>query len=245
MTDASRPVRIPSTATVLRTQPLTLSMVRIVFRAELDAHDLFADSYVKLRFGDAVRAYTVRSFVEGELTIDFVVHGDEGLAGPWAAAAAPGDEIQFVGPGGAWSPRPSADWHLFIGDDSALPAIASGLERLGDAKALVIAEVGARGDEYPLPGAADVTWVYRGEAAYGERLVDAVIDAQFPAGDVEAFVHGNADAVRPLRRHLLGARGVDRENLSISGYWRAGLTDEAWRAGKREFNAAMEAEAPR
>ena len=36
-----------------------------------------------------LRTYTVRSFdpAAGELTIDFVHHGDVGLAGPWAAAA--------------------------------------------------------------------------------------------------------------------------------------------------------------
>jgi NADPH-dependent ferric siderophore reductase len=222
-------------------------MVRVVLGGSDVAaipRDLFADSYVKLIFGEALRAYTVRSLDGEEMTIDFVVHGDEGLAGPWAASAAPGDEIRFVGPGGAWSPRRSADWHLFVGDESALPAIASGLERLAGAKALVFAELAGPGDEYPLPEVAEVTWVYRGEAAYGERLVDAAIDAKFPAGDVEAFVHGNADAVRPLRRHLLGERGVERAKLSISGYWRAGLTDEAWRAGKRDFNAAMEAESP-
>src|SRR5687767_10059888 len=35
----------------------------------------------------ARRRYTVRSWDAGahELTLDFVVHGDEGVAGPWAA----------------------------------------------------------------------------------------------------------------------------------------------------------------
>ena len=66
--------------------------------------------------------------------------------------------------------------------------------------------------------------------------------AAVPEGDVEAFVHGNAEMVRPLRRYLLGERGLPREHLSVSGYWRSGMTDEGWRASKREFNAAMEAE---
>src|SRR4051794_16070430 len=48
------------------------------------------------------RTYTVRDWdpASGELTIDFVYHGDEGLAGTWAASAVPGDRIQFFGPGG-------------------------------------------------------------------------------------------------------------------------------------------------
>lgn len=225
-------------------------MVRVVFAGpDVSAlpGDLFADAYVKLLFGESTRAYTLRRLARGELWIDFVVHGDEGLAGPWAAAASPGDRLSFVGPGGEWSPRPGADWHVFVGDESALPAIASGLDRLfaaaPEAKAQVFVEIGAAGEEYPLPANAAVTWIYRDGAPYGDRLVETVLAASLPEGDVEAFVHGNAEAVRPLRRYLLRERGLAREKLSISGYWRSGMTDEGWRASKREFNALMESEA--
>ena len=226
-------------------------MVRVVFGGPDVAAlpgDLFADAYVKLVFDGVNRAYTVRRLTAGEMWIDFVVHGDEGLAGPWAASASPGDSLPFVGPGGEWSPRASADAHLFVGDESALPAIASGLEALlaakPEAKAQVYAEISGVGEEYPLPAGPglEVKWVHRGDAAYGQLLTAAVLGASYPEGDVEAFVHGNADMVRPLRRYFLRDKGLERGKLSISGYWRAGLTDEAWRAEKREFNALMEAE---
>ncbi len=72
----------------------------------------------------STRTYTVRAWdaEAGELTIDFVHHGDSGLAGPWAANARPGDEIFFNGPGGAYAPRADAGWHLLAGDESAIPA---------------------------------------------------------------------------------------------------------------------------
>ncbi|PKQ27356.1 MAG: NADPH-dependent ferric siderophore reductase [Actinobacteria bacterium HGW-Actinobacteria-4] len=227
-------------------------MVRVILTGpELAAvPDLpFADTYVKLRFGDAVRAYTVRSrdHEANELAIDFVVHGDQGLAGPWAAAAKPGDAITFLSPGGDWAPRPDAQAHLLVGDEAAIPAIAAALERM-PASAVVMAFVEVESAEHhvdlPVTDHTQVMWVHRDEhgGAYGPGLVKAVTEVPFPVGDVEAFVHGNADMVKPLRRYLLRERGMDRAHLSISGYWRTHHTDEDWRAIKRDFNAAMEAD---
>ncbi|GAA3307717.1 hypothetical protein GCM10020295_67430 [Streptomyces cinereospinus] len=53
------------------------------------------------------RTYTVRAWDPEvrELTLDFVLHGDEGLAGPWAMRAQPGETLRFMGPGGAYAPR--------------------------------------------------------------------------------------------------------------------------------------------
>jgi NADPH-dependent ferric siderophore reductase len=240
------------TAAVARTEWLSPAMVRVVLIGpELAAlPDLgFTDTYVKLRFGDAVRAYTIRSFDRAarELVIDFVVHGDEGLAGPWAAAAQPGDEISFLSPGGDWAPRPDAQAHLLVGDEAAIPAIAAALERMPASAAVVVfleVESAAHHVDLPVTDQTEVTWVHRDDhgGEYGPGLVKTVMDAPFPEGDVEAFVHGNADMVKPLRRYLLRERGMDRAHLSISGYWRTHHTDEAWRAIKRDFNAAMEAD---
>ncbi|WP_028709220.1 siderophore-interacting protein [Propionicicella superfundia] len=228
----------------------------------------FTDHYVKLLFPppgapygmpvdpDAVReayprelwpvmrTYTIRSFDRGarRMAIDFVVHGERGLAGPWAAGARPGDEISFRGPGGAWGPPPVADAVILAGDESALPAIAAALERLDPGVgAVVFAEVGDAGDEFALPAhpRAEVCWVHRDR---GESLEETIVGADLPGGVVHAFVHGNADMMRPVRRHLLVERGLPRERTSISGYWRTGQTEDVWQATKREFNASLEAD---
>ncbi|MEU9132641.1 siderophore-interacting protein [Kitasatospora sp. NPDC048540] len=261
-------------AQVLRTERITPHMVRLVLGgAGLEGFEgaEFADQYVKVLFAapgaaypepwdlgwireelpreqwPVSRTYTVRSWdaAARELTIDFVVHGDEGLAGPWAAAAQVGDTVRFGGSSGGYVPDPAADWHLLVGDESALPAIAAAMERM-PAGAIVHAfvEVADAAEEQKIvtPDGMAVGWLHRGGRATGETLVEAVTALEFPPGEVCAFVHGEAGFVKELRRHLRLDRGVPRERLSISGYWRLGQSDEAWRAGKREWNAQVEAE---
>ncbi|WKU07847.1 siderophore-interacting protein [Micromonospora sp. HUAS LYJ1] len=194
-----------------------------------------------------LRAYTVRAWdaAAGELTIDVVHHGDEGLAGPWAARLRPGDEVLFVGPGGAYAPDPTADWHLLVGDESALPAIGVALERLPEgAPAVVLVEIADPADEQslPSPGAVALTWLHRAGRPVGEALVAAVRELEFPPGRVHAFVHGEATFVKELRRLLRVERSVPREALSISGYWRQGMDDEGWRSTKPDWNRQVEAE---
>ncbi|WP_086828770.1 siderophore-interacting protein [Streptomyces sp. NRRL B-24572] len=261
-------------ARVVHTERITPHMVRVVLGGPgLDgfAADTYTDHYVKLLFAPegvaypepfdierirtefprdqwpTTRTYTVRAWdpVHRELTIDFVVHGDEGLAGPWAARARAGETVRFLGPGGGYAPDPAADWHLLAGDESALPAIAVALEQLPEgAKAHAFIEIADAAEEQKLATAAgiEVTWLHRGGRPVGEALVEAVTALDFPAGDVHAFVHGEAGFVKELRRHLRLDRGVARERLSISGYWRLGKSDEGWRAMKREWNDQVERE---
>ncbi|MGQ4513787.1 SIP domain-containing protein [Streptomyces sp. DW26H14] len=261
-------------ARVVRTERITPHMVRIVIGGEglapVECGE-FTDHYVKMIFPEpgaeypepfdmdrireefpreqwpTTRTYTVRAWDPEalEMTFDFVVHGDEGLAGPWAARAVPGEIVRFLGPGGGYAPDPEADWHLLAGDESALPAIAAALERApSDVPVHAFVEVGDAAEEQKImcPDGVGVTWLHRGERPVGEALVAAVRELDFPAGSVHAFVHGEAGFVKELRKHLRNERGVPRERLSVSGYWRQGHNDEAWRAVKREWNAQVERE---
>ncbi|MER6951300.1 siderophore-interacting protein [Nonomuraea sp. NPDC000554] len=259
---------------VLRTEWITPHMIRVVLGGDgLDdfATSGMTDHYVKLVFlhegveypapfsvrnvretmprelWPRLRTYTVRFWDSDtrELTLDFVYHGDEGLAGPWAARAVPGDELFMIGPGGGYVPEPSAGWHLLVGDESALPAIAASVEALpAGAPAHVFIEVEEPEEEQKLPTYGDVrvTWLHRAGGPVGKALVAAVRGLDFPEGDVQAFVHGEAAFVKQLRRHLRVERGIPLERLSISGYWRLGADDEAWRAVKKDWNRQVEAE---
>ncbi|MFG2043331.1 siderophore-interacting protein [Dactylosporangium sp. NPDC048998] len=192
------------------------------------------------------RTYTVRFWDPDarELTLDFVLHGDTGLAAQWAVRARPGDALHFGGPGGAYSPDPAAGWHLLAGDESALPAIAAALPRVpAGATCAAFVEVGDPADAQDIPG---VTWLHRGAGPIGSALVPAVLAHPFPAGAgpaaVHAFVHGEASFVKELRRYLRVERGMPRERLSVSGYWRLGHDEDGWQASKRAWNAQIEAE---
>lgn len=193
------------------------------------------------------RTYTVRSFDRDTnvMTVDFVVHGDEGLAGPWAASAEVGARIGFRGPGGKFVPDPAADAYLLVGDDAALPAIAATLEALPrDAVAEVFVEVEGDEDRLDLPTTTRTTvhWIHRAGHSHGVTLAEAVRNTPLPSGKVQAFVHGNAHMVKDLRRFLFIDRDIDKSQVSISGYWRTDYTEDAWQASKHEFIAAMEAE---
>lgn len=250
--DAPRPKRVPRTAHVVSKTTLTPNMVRIVLGGEglagFGAGE-FTDHYVKLQIPDPAsgegatrtRTYTVREWdaERGELTIDFVVHGDEGFAGPWARRAQPGDTINLNGPGGGYAPDPDAAWHLMVGDPAVLPAIGASLARIPEGVPVhVLVEVDGPDDEQPLqtPGDLHVTWTHGGPGS----IVDVIESYEFPEGPVSAFVHGEASTVRAVRKHLLVDRAIAREAISVSGYWKRTRTDEEWRADKAEWNRQAE-----
>ena len=175
------------------------------------------------------RDYTVRDADPDQpsMDIDFVLHGD-GPAANWARQVRPGQKLEFVGPSGRYRPDPAADWHLFGGDESALPAVLAMVESLpADAPAVLYVEVADAAEEQPVSGPArpEVHWLHRGDAIAGANtlLEDALRAARLPAGQGRIWLAGHTPTVRGIRAHLLTERGVDRRALYVRGYWdRAG-----------------------
>jgi len=265
-----------TTLEVRRTERITPHMVRVVAGgAELAGFPdtPYTDRYVKIVFPrpdvsypdpfdleliraslpreqwPLTRTYTVRALdrAAGELTIDFVHHGDAGLAGPWAAGAVAGDRLRLLGPGGAYAPRPQADWHLLVGDESALPAIGAACERVpAGVPVVAVLEVADDTERQPLagPGRLQAHWLYRTDGST-ERVLTRLRSLRLPTGRVHAFVHGEAGMVRAVRRYLLEERGVPRDALSVSGYWRLGRDEDGWRADKAAEKVAEQAAAER
>ncbi|WP_242530544.1 siderophore-interacting protein [Nocardioides aromaticivorans] len=252
---SGKPAKPITLLTVERKEQLSPGMVRIHFTGDLAAFEgsAWTDRYVKLVFGDVaelarggrptLRTYTAVApdVAAGTLSIDFVVHGDEGIAGPWAAAAQPGDSIHVRGPGGAYAPDPAADWHLLAGDEAAIPAIRQALAALpADAQGYVVLQVDAASyqQEVATPAGVELTWLHRTDPAH-PSLADAVRALPWREGRVHAFVHGEGQAVmKEIRPYLVSERGVPRDDVSISAYWKQGRTEERF----REWKAALAAE---
>lgn len=186
------------------------------------------------------RTYTVRRVNPQEQSIDieFVVHGDEGIAGPWARNAQTGDTLCFVGPAGIYAPDPSFDRHLLVGDETAIPAIGAALESMDDSfVATVLLEVAGPEDEIELPHAkgVDVRWVHRGEAfSLESTILEREVRAlPWPEGRVQIFAHGEREVMKNLRRYFHNERGVERRDMSLSAYWAFGRAEDAFQAEKR------------
>jgi NADPH-dependent ferric siderophore reductase len=178
------------------------------------------------------RTYTPRHVdrEDRRLTVDFVLHGDGGPASAWAAAARAGDRVVVTGARGAYRIDPDADWTLLVADEAALPAVGTILDAApAGARVLLVAEVADEAEQLKLDTAAELTtvWCYRGEGhdGFGMTAAQAVRDLALPEGRGACWVGLEATAMRAVRRHLLGERGLDRDQLYTRGYWKLGAVD--------------------
>jgi NADPH-dependent ferric siderophore reductase len=218
---------------VARTTRLTPHMQRL----ELTAAELDGFSYAPgqdvmvLVAADARkpvrRRYTIRLLdpAAKSLTVDVVLHGD-GPGERWVRSALPGDRIEGIGPRGKIFPNPAADWHLFMGDESALPAILAMTESLpGDADATLVLEIPEAADEQEVLAAARtrVSWLHRVGSPPGDpaALAAEAADVELPPGNGHAYLLGEAKVVLAMRA-VLARRGLPQEHMSPKAYWGRG-----------------------
>jgi NADPH-dependent ferric siderophore reductase len=173
------------------------------------------------------RRYTIRSLDRDKLllTLDVVLHGT-GPGERWVRSARPGDRIEGIGPRGKITPSISADWHLFIGDESALPAIFAMTESLpGDSAATLLIEVPDPDDEQELsaPARTRISWLHRLGRPAGDQaaLAAEAAEVELPPGNGHAYLLGEAKVVSVLR-DVLGDRGLSPDQVSPKAYWGRG-----------------------
>jgi NADPH-dependent ferric siderophore reductase len=231
--------------TVARVAHVTPNMIRITLTGA-DLHSFFSgayDDHIKLFFPRAdgaplaedekpiARDYTPRRYdpVAGELDVDFSVH-DAGPATLWAMQAAVGQTLNIGGPRGSFVVTDDFDWYLFVGDETALPAIGRRLEELRpQAKVIVIAEVSDASEEQTFTSRASVQtiWLHRGKAAPGSTtlLDDAVAKQKLPSGDGYVWVACESLTAKRLRRILVEDHAHPKAWVKAAGYWKHGAAN--------------------
>jgi NADPH-dependent ferric siderophore reductase len=164
------------------------------------------------------RRYTIRRSdpAEGIADFEIEIHDGRGPAIRWAAKAERGEHLEAIGPRGGISLRPMATSHLFVLDDSAMPAAFVLLEALPadtPATALLVTSHGTK--SRPAPAGAPATslvWLDRAEML--EMLSDL-----HPAAGTAAYLFGERHLVRTAE-DLLVAGGLDRDAVASKAYWR-------------------------
>jgi NADPH-dependent ferric siderophore reductase len=224
---------------VKRVDKIAAHMIRVALGGDLEGFtSLGFDDHIKLFFPQppapsgepqvASRDYTPRRYdaAGNTLEIEFVLH-DAGPATAWAEQVQPGQSLQIGGPRGSFIIPTTFDWHLLIGDDTALPAIGRRLGELpAGTKVVVLAEVDGPTDELKLDSAADVsvTWAHRNGAEAGTTtvLADKLRTMRLPKGDYYAWVACESLTAKALRVQLIADHGANPKWMRAAGYWRRG-----------------------
>jgi NADPH-dependent ferric siderophore reductase len=239
---------------VKRVQPLTPHLIRVTFTSD-DLHDFESasfDDHIKVFFPapgadrpvlpsagpngpvfpedqprPVARDFTPRRYDRAarELDIEFAMH-EAGPAATWAAQAKVGQYLGIGGPRGSLVIPTGFDWHLLIGDETALPAIARRLTELPAgtrvAAVLEVADPSARMN-FDTEPELHAVWRYRSESPYrGAALLQAVRETYLPEGEGYVWAAGESATMRAVRYHLCTERGVDKSRIRAASYWKQG-----------------------
>jgi NADPH-dependent ferric siderophore reductase len=138
------------------------------------------------------------------------------VAARWAADAKVGSRLEAIGPRGKITVLSESGSHLFVADDSAMPAAFAMLESLSrgaTATAVLVTSHGPGSRPGPLSSAdTRLLWIEEAE-------VPEVIDGlDLPRG-LAAYVMGERHLVIRSVDALVAAR-VDRDGVASKPYWR-------------------------
>lgn len=223
-------------------------------RVPAKAHKLFG--YLKfLRIPDGerpvMRNYTVREYRAAttergaEIDVDFVLHGSaaDGTAGPasrWAETCAGGDRVLVIDEGLTFNPQRGVDRVILVGDETALPAIASICASLPEsASGAVIIEVPSEDDAltFAHPAGISVQTIVRPhDVDPGALALEALRGLPLPDAPFHAYGAGEQSLASGVRKQLVSERGVDKNLVSFCGYWKTGAASPTSKTA-RELSA--------
>ncbi|WP_417828594.1 DUF2218 domain-containing protein [Thalassospira sp.] len=173
------------------------------------------------------RVYTIRNIdaKAGWIDVDFVMHGDNGPGSAFAMHAAPDDVVAMTGPLG--TALPDADWMLFTGDETALPAIGRYLAEMPDhVSGHAFLEVGSQADVIALPTNSQikVQWLFRDDNAPVARslLQDAIRSVALPGETEHVYLWAGVEQgdYKPIHTYWRKELGLPRDRCLAMTFWR-------------------------
>jgi NADPH-dependent ferric siderophore reductase len=223
---------------VMSTTRLSTSIISVVLGGSAEALGGIPGNDVMIRLADAngrlvSRRYSVRSVDQATDTLTlWVTIEHEGPGSTWAREAQPREEIVVIGPRGKIPLDTDADWHLFVGDASALAAsyrMAESIEVPG--RAIFIIEIDAPDDAVTanFDESLGVTGIFvdrKGRALNDPAgLFSGLAAFELPAGVGHAYLFGEFHVMRAMQV-ALADRGFGPEQISHKPYWRAGISNQ-------------------
>lgn len=227
---------LAATCVVRSSRPLSTNLYEVVLDGPGSELGGPAGSDVMLLLGGSSHArlrrrYSVRSATADSLTL-WIATGHAGVGAQWARTVTPGTRIDVVGPRGKIHLDPVADWHLFIGDASALGAfyrLADAIEAPG--QAMFIVEVSDPTDSVTasFDEGIGVTGIFvdRRDRSFRdpEGLLAGLAALSLPEGEGHAYVFSEFHVTRSVRTALMDL-GLAAEQISHKAYWRDGQANK-------------------
>lgn len=223
---------------VVATTKLSTSVYEVVLSGDATTLAGVAGNDVMIRLADEQgrfvrRRYSVRDLDEEHETFTLWITVDhQGPGTTWVTTAQPGDTVDVIGPRGKIPLDPLADWHLFVGDVSALGSfyrLAQSIEVPG--QAIFVVEIDASDDALPARfdeglgvtgifvnrdgrDPSDATGLLRGLAAFA-----------LPEGLGHCYLFGEFHAMRTIQDALFD-RGLAPEQVAHKAFWRSGRRNQ-------------------
>lgn len=234
---------------VVAINDITPHLRRITFAGDelIDFPENAAGSYIKLVFNpdtdeQSVRTYTIRQQRQDAFDVDFVLHGDSGVASAWANKTRIGEKLHIGGPGKGQMINFEADWYFLVGDMTALPAISVNLEQLpSNAKGYVVIQIEAEEDKQTLimPEQMQLIWVVEPLGQH-EKLLQTAKAQVWLEGSVATWAASEFDGMKALRQYFKQEMLLSKSHCYISSYWKNGIAEDEHKKVKKtdsELNA--------
>ena len=168
--------------------------------------------------------YTIRSFSEDEIKMWFVLHSHSGNLGNWAEKAKTGDQAILWGPRSMFSPSKRFDHLILLADETGIPAMKTICENNKNFnKCTTFYEVIDKSFQIPTSKKNKIleNWIHRedDEPGEGDKLLESLRAYELPEDNFYIFGAGEARQMMKIRK-LFKEKGVSKDQMHITGYWK-------------------------